>query len=99
IPLNDPFGGWVAWSAIGVRSLDRVEIVHGGGSGAWGNSALGGTVQLFSAAPEGRTGQVSATAGDYGLRTGEAALSESLGSGSLDLDLGAFAIDGFYVVD
>jgi outer membrane receptor protein involved in Fe transport len=48
VPLNDPFGGWVNWSALPRDALARVEIVPGGGASAWGNSALGGVVQLFS---------------------------------------------------
>ncbi len=99
IPLNDPFGGWVAWSAVPISSLDRVEIVRGGGSGAWGNSALSGTVQLFSAAPETRAGSISAMAGDFNLRAGEAALAESIGTGSIALNVATFATDGFYVLD
>ncbi len=99
VPLNDPFGGWVAWSAVTMASLERVEIVRGGGSGAWGNAALSGTVQLFSATPEASSGQVSATAGDFGLRTGEAEIAETVGTGSVGLDLSVFAIDGFYVID
>ncbi len=97
-PLNDPFGGWVAWSAVPVGSLDRVEIVRGGGSGAWGNSALSGVVQLFSAAPDNRAQHLSAAAGDFGLRTGEVSLFETAGHDSLGLDLSAFAFDGFHVV-
>lgn len=49
VPVNDPFGGWVAWTKLPVASLDRVEIVRGGGSAAWGASSLGGVVHLVSA--------------------------------------------------
>lgn len=98
VPLNDPFGGWVPWSAVTPGSLERVEIVRGGGSGAWGNAALSGTVQLFSAAPAERSARVSGTTGEFGLKTGEVALQETVGSGSVGLDLAALAIDGFYVV-
>ncbi|MEI6861067.1 MAG: TonB-dependent receptor [Verrucomicrobiota bacterium] len=98
IPLNDPFGGWVAWSAVPMGSLDRVEIVRGGGSGVWGNSALSGVVQLFSATPADRVQSVSAAAGEFGLRTGEINASETAGHDSLGLSLSAFAFDGFDVV-
>ena len=46
VPLNDPFGGWVQWSQVPSLILRRVDIDHGGGSGAWGNQALAGTIQL-----------------------------------------------------
>ncbi|MBL9201463.1 MAG: TonB-dependent receptor, partial [Opitutaceae bacterium] len=49
VPLNDPFGGWVAWTKVPREGLARVEVVPGGGATAWGNAALGGVVQLLSA--------------------------------------------------
>ncbi len=49
VPVNDPFGGWVAWTKLPVAALARVEIVRGGGSPAWGGSSLGGVVHLLSA--------------------------------------------------
>src|SRR5690606_15056476 len=49
VPLNDPFGGWVSWNKVPRESIVGAEIVRGGGSGAWGNAALGGVIQLFTA--------------------------------------------------
>ena len=65
VPLNDPFGGWVPWSLVPVGSIEGAEIVPGGGASAWGNAALGGVIQLFSAVP-------SAGDGDLIARTGGA---------------------------
>ena len=48
VPLNDPFGGWVAWTKVPRESLAGAELVRGGGATAWGNAALGGIVQLFT---------------------------------------------------
>ena len=48
VPLNDPFGGWVAWTKIPREGLARAELVPGGGATAWGNAALSGVVQLFT---------------------------------------------------
>lgn len=50
IPLNDPFGGWVYWSALDAAALDRIDVVKGGGAGPWGSGALAGTIELISAA-------------------------------------------------
>ncbi|MBI5691363.1 MAG: TonB-dependent receptor [Verrucomicrobia bacterium] len=49
VPLNDPFGGWVAWSKLPREGLFRVEVVPGGGATAWGNAALGGAIQMLAA--------------------------------------------------
>ena len=48
VPLNDPFGGWVAWTKVPREGLGRVELIPGGGATAWGNASLGGVVQLFT---------------------------------------------------
>ncbi len=49
VPLNDPFGGWVAWTKVPREGVYKVEVVPGGGATAWGNAALGGAIQILSA--------------------------------------------------
>ena len=44
LPLNDPFGGWVAWGRVPRLSVERVEVLRGGSS-LYGTSALAGVVQ------------------------------------------------------
>lgn len=102
IPVNDPFGGWVAWTKLPVNTLERVELVRGGGSSAWGGSSLGGVIQLISApllgAPSG--GTLSATLGDFRTRAFDGAASLSSGSGrdGFRVDAAAFASDGVALV-
>src|SRR5918912_1321276 len=45
-PQNDPFGGWVIWSALPPEGLDGVTIVRGAGAGPYGAGALTGVVAL-----------------------------------------------------
>ncbi|HEX3675077.1 MAG TPA: TonB-dependent receptor [Rhizomicrobium sp.] len=47
VPVNDPFGGWVIWSALPYEDLRSVDIIKGAGAGPYGAGALTGTV-LFS---------------------------------------------------
>src|SRR5207253_1997315 len=42
VPLNDPFFGYLQWSQVPLETIDRVEIVRGGGATLWGNYAMGG---------------------------------------------------------
>ena len=98
VPLNDPFGGWVAWSKIPRETLAGVEIVRGGGATAWGNAALGGVVQLFTQKPSGNGGRIAAGAGNFGLRGAEGAIEQLIGRGTLQLSGCDFAIDGFSLV-
>lgn len=53
VPLNDPFGGWVYWDRVPQAALDRVEVVRGGASDLYGADAVGGVIQVLTAAPSG----------------------------------------------
>lgn len=98
VPLNDPFGGWVAWTKLPSASLDRAEIVRGGGSSAWGGSSLGGVVHLISSpslgAPTG--GSATATLGDHRTRGADtsAAFATDSGRDAFRVDAATFATDG-----
>ena len=54
VPLADPFGGWINWSALDPARLQHVTVTRGGGSGAGGPGALAGTIALESLAPSNR---------------------------------------------
>ena len=97
VPLNDPFGGWVYWSQVPRASLDRIEVVSGGGSAVWGSSALGGVIQMLTAPPQGELG-LTAEAGERG----EAALSLVYGGqrerGALGFEISGETSDGHPVL-
>jgi len=46
VPQNDPFGGWVIWSALPAEGLSGVTIVRGSGAGPYGAGALTGVIGL-----------------------------------------------------
>ncbi len=46
VPLNDPFGGWIAWGRVPRASIDRLEVLSGAASDLYGSAALGGAVEL-----------------------------------------------------
>jgi len=96
IPRNDPFGGWVIWGQVPRLSLARADIVKGGGSGVWGNAALAGTIELIEAPPASGSGAAEFTAGSFGTRDGEAAVSAALGPGRISVDADDFSTDGYY---
>lgn len=52
VPLNDPFQGYVQWSRVPLETIDRVEIVRGGGATLWGNYAMGGVINILTKAPD-----------------------------------------------
>jgi outer membrane receptor protein involved in Fe transport len=98
VPLNDPFGGWVTWSKLSEESLSQVEIVHGGGSGTWGNSALSGTIQLISSPLDKNEVKAVGTAGDFSTRNGEFLATGVKGKDSVRVDADYFATTGFPLV-
>lgn len=98
VPLNDPFGGWVAWAKLPREGLAAVEVMPGGGGAAWGNAALGGVLQLLGREREGAGGTLSTLAGDRGTRSAEAELTVPTGGGWVDVSGRWFASDGFPLV-
>ena len=99
LPLNDPFGGWIYWGRVGRESLDRIEVVRGGGSSLWGNSALGGVIHLVTSQPEsGSSLRLSALAGDHGVVSGDAWFGQGFERGTLTLSARTFDSDGYPVV-
>ncbi|HEX4183483.1 MAG TPA: TonB-dependent receptor, partial [Caulobacteraceae bacterium] len=66
VPVNDPFFGYIQWNRIPLDNIDRVEIVRGGGSPLWGNTAMGGVVNVITEAPKQNQLDVDAAGGSYG---------------------------------
>ncbi len=46
VPMNDPFGNWVIWTALPWEDIGQAEIVRGAGTGPYGSGALTGTIAL-----------------------------------------------------
>ncbi len=98
VPLNDPFGGWITWSKIPRESLVRAELLPAAGSTAWGNTALGGIVQLLTAPAASAPSRLVVSAGDYSTRSAELAINQPLGVGTLEMSARDFATDGYSLV-
>lgn len=97
VPLNDPFGGTVAWSRIPVGSIDKIEVVRGGGSGIWGSLAMGGVIQILTSNPNGRTLRLNGRGGSRGTGDIEAFVSEARGPLTFSGGGSYFDTDGYHV--
>lgn len=64
-PQNDPFGGWVIWSALPPEGLSGATIVRGAGAGAYGAGALTGVVALEERPAVGGLSALDASAGAW----------------------------------
>jgi outer membrane receptor protein involved in Fe transport len=66
VPVNDPFFGYIQWNRIPLDNIDRVEVVRGGGSPLWGNTAMGGVVNVITRAPASDELLIDVSGGSYG---------------------------------
>jgi outer membrane receptor protein involved in Fe transport len=93
-PQNDPFGGWVIWSALPPEGLEGATIVRGAGAGPYGAGALTGVVAL----QEHGTGQGLA-AFDVSAGERDSYRIAASGGGPGVLIIGAASTtDGYYAV-
>ncbi len=95
VPLNDAFGGWVNWSQINLRHAERIEVVRGGGSAAWGNTALGGVIQIVPRLPEPRMLETHFSLGNQGAWESSIYASDRNGPFGIALEARAFSTDGY----
>jgi iron complex outermembrane receptor protein len=89
----------VAWSAIPIDSIERIEIMRGSGSVLYGGGATGGTINIITKEPRRAASGVSAgaSAGSYGtqeFRGGFVLAGEQL---ALTLNANDYASDNYRV--
>ncbi len=98
VPLNDPFGGWVYWDKVPLETIERVEVVRGGGSPIWGNLALGGVINIITVRPQERTVQLTTEGGNHGTANMTLIGSDLLGPLGVSVAGNYFNTDGYDVV-
>ena len=94
VPQADPFGGWVAWPGYDALALNSARITRGGGSGADGQGAIAGTIELFSD----NVGDLVELGAAYGSRNSVDAgllVGRELGQGQLTISANYARGDGF----
>jgi outer membrane receptor protein involved in Fe transport len=96
VPIADPFGGWVNWSALDPARLDHIRVTRGGGSGSSGPGALAGTIELESiGASSNTTMEGEALYGSRDAVDGTAMLAAPLGNGHAMISAHYAEGDGF----
>lgn len=95
-PLNDSFFGFVSWDRSPLESVQKVEVVRGGGSSLFGNYALGGVINIVTRPIAGRALELRALGGSddtYRLNLyGSQRIGERLGLG---VSANRFDTDGY----
>jgi vitamin B12 transporter len=80
VPVGDAESGLADWSRFRLGDIERIEIVHGPGSAAWGDTALGGVIQLFTRRGAGAN-SARVAIGSFDTRSVEAAYREEIAPG------------------
>ncbi len=94
VPQSDPFGGWIAWPGYDALPITQARIKRGGGSGADGQGALAGTIELFSS-DIGNAFDVSAAYGSRDIFESKLSAGRKLGQGQLTFSASYARGDGF----
>jgi vitamin B12 transporter len=90
-PVNDPFGGWVIWTALPSEGLEGATIVRGAGAGPYGAGALTGVVALQERGARDGVGAADISAGERSSYRG----AVSGGTQSLLITAAAESTDGY----
>lgn len=86
VPQNDPFGGWVIWTAMPPETIAGATIVRGAGAGRYGAGALTGVVDLTQATRLSAPVIANVEGGDFGYGRAAAVGEIDTGPARLFLD-------------
>lgn len=95
VPINDPFFGYVQWSEVPLATIDRVEVVRGGGATLWGNYAMGGVINILSKPIDRTVLDVEAAGGSRGTYRSDGHAAVAGDGFGLGLDAGINHSDGY----
>jgi outer membrane receptor protein involved in Fe transport len=98
VPLNDAFGGWVYWDKVPLESIERIEVVRGGGSALYGNYALGGVINIVTRKPQTTGAQGTVEGGTHNTVNAHLQADYVTAPVALSLQGNVFSTDGFPIV-
>ena len=98
VPFNDPFGGWVYWTRVPLEGADRIEVVDSSSSSLYGNYAMGGVINIFTAPAARRTVDVKAQYGNRNTPKVDFRASDIWRSVGVVFDGAVFDTDGYPIV-
>jgi iron complex outermembrane receptor protein len=87
--------GSIRWESIPLGMVDRIEIIHGGGSVQYGDKAVGGVINIITRADLNAPSSVALRAGSYGSALGSASLVSGLGPLRGRVDVSSETTDGW----
>lgn len=97
VPQNDPFGGWVIWTALPPEAIGGAQVVRGAGAGPYGAGALTGVVSLDSRGDL-NGAEVDASVGSLGNRQALLTAGGAVGGARVLVDVAGQNADGWIPV-
>ena len=94
-PLNALESGRIAWDAIPLAAIERIEIVRGPASAAWGDAALGAVINVITRSAVARGGRIAFSGGSFGRLNGSINGALELGNRRVTYFGSATDLDGF----
>lgn len=87
VPVGDAESGNVDWRSFRASDIERIEVLHGPGSSLYGDTALGGVVQLFTRqqAKGASSGELHLSGGSFATRNADLGYFADIGEMRLHL--------------
>ncbi len=92
--INSPDLSGVDWTQIPVDQIERIEIVHGGGSVLYGDGAVGGVINIITRVPE-TGGEISLEGGSFGTYAGHSRIGADSGNIRVEANFSGSKTDGY----
>ncbi|MDX8412129.1 MAG: TonB-dependent receptor [Mariprofundaceae bacterium] len=82
------------WAQIPLDQVERIEIVHGGGSVLYGDGAVGGVINIITRLPE-SGGEVGFDSGSFQAYGGRARVGSDAGNIHIEVNVSGNKTDGY----
>lgn len=93
--MNPIDSGSVRWESIPMDSIERIEILNGGGSVQYGDKAVGGVINIITRSDRVARPVISLSAGSFGTQLASGSYSGKVDSTKFDLNISAANSDGW----
>ena len=87
--------GSIRWESIPIGTVERIEIIHGGGSVQYGDKAVGGVINIITRADSQQSSSASVALGSYGTVLTSGNLVSIFNSTKAKIDIAADTSDGW----
>jgi vitamin B12 transporter len=71
VAVGDAESGLIDWRSVRAGAIDRVEMLRGPGSSLYGDTAMGGVIEVFTRRDDDERGEVRLSSGTFGTRSAD----------------------------